>query len=250
MNSPIGVRAEHALASEFACFRAGRRVLYIRSALKPQAGAILAHLTALAEQRRPGAGNRQSAYALEIDGAPAMIARAERRGGAMRFILADLYIGLDPRSVRELKVTLEARQRGIPVAEPMGAMVDWLGPLLYRGFFVTRAMTGMTLWELLRTDDDPLVRAHVIENARNAIDIMHAQGLYHADLNLTNLFVTKAGESFAVIVLDLDKARLFDRPLGKGLRRRNLRRLIRSARKLDPQQRYLDSAALRILAGA
>jgi RIO-like serine/threonine protein kinase len=63
---------------------------------------------------------------------------------------------------------------------------------------------------------------------------MHARGLFHADLNLHNLFVTRVGASYTVIILDLDKARLFGPPLTPALRRRNLRRLLRSVRKLDP----------------
>jgi RIO-like serine/threonine protein kinase len=135
----------------------------------------------------------------------------------------------------------------VPVADPVGAMVTWVAPFAYRGFFLTRAISGMTLWELLRSDDDISVRFHVLEQARLAIETMHARGLFHADLNLHNLFVTKAGESFAVVVLDLDKARLFEPPLPTALRRKNADRLLRSVRKLDPSGKYFDSRALRIL---
>jgi hypothetical protein len=129
------------------------------------------------------------------------------------------------------------------VAEPMGAMVEWIGPMIYRGFFLTRAMAGMTLWEFIRTDDDPSVRGYVLDQARDVIETMHQRGLYHADLNLHNLFVTSVAESFSVILLDLDKARLYSPPLPKNLRGANFKRLARSARKLDPVGRYLDSAS-------
>ncbi len=75
---------------------------------------------------------------------------------------------------------------------------------------------------------------------------MHS-GLFHADLNLHNLLVTQARESFTVIVIDLDKARLFDAPLSAAMRRANAARLMRSARKLDPSGQFLDAAALSIL---
>ena len=105
-------------------------------------------------------------------------------------------------------------------------------------------------WQFLSVDDDPVVRAHVIEQARLTIDTMHRRGLYHADLNLNNLFVTKIGESFTVVILDLDKARLYSPPLSRALIRNNLKRLARSARKLDPFERYLDSFTLaRLTAG-
>jgi len=112
---------------------------------------------------------------------------------------------------------------------------------------LTRTLNGMTLWEFIRTDDDPIVRAHVFEQARHAIERIHQGGLCHADLNLHNLFVTRAGESFTVVILDLDKARLRDRPVSGAARRRIAARLLRSAHKLDPRGRFLDSAALSIL---
>jgi len=133
------------------------------------------------------------------------------------------------------------------VAEPMGAMVEWIGPALYRGFFLTRAVRGMTLWEFVKTDDDPTVRSHVLAQARAAIDTMHAKGLFHADLNLHNLLVTRARDSFTVIIIDLDKSRLFDAPVPPAMRRANAARLMRSARKLDPSGKFLDASALSIL---
>ncbi len=105
----------------------------------------------------------------------------------------------------------------------------------------------MTLWEFVKTDDDPTVRVHVLEQARTAIDTMHAKGLFHADLNLHNLLVTQARESFTVIVIDLDKSRLFDAPVPAAMRRANATRLLRSARKLDPSGQFLDATAMSIL---
>jgi lipopolysaccharide kinase (Kdo/WaaP) family protein len=247
MASTSNLRFRRGLDPELVRLRFGRRVLHLRRGLEPHAAALVSALENLDRSNQVGEGNRQSTFRLALPGAPEMVARSARRGGLIRFLLADLHFGIDPRPLRELQVTLEARRRGIPVADPMGAMVDWLAPLAYRGFFLTRALSGLTLWELIRTDDDPRVRAHVLEQARRAIEIMHGRGLFHADLNLHNLFVTKAGESFAVIILDLDKARLLSAPLAAGLRRANAERLVRSARKLDPAGRFLDARALSIL---
>ena len=101
----------------------------------------------------------------------------------------------------------------------------------------------------VKNDDDQIVRSHVLGQARAAIDTMHKQGLFHADLNLHNILVTQARESFTVIIIDLDKARLLDAPLPVAMRRANAMRLIRSARKLDPSGRFIDAAALSILQG-
>jgi 3-deoxy-D-manno-octulosonic acid kinase len=62
---------------------------------------------------------------------------------------------------------------------------------------------------------------------------LHHAGVYHADLNLTNLLVTPHAAD-DVVVVDFDRARMRDEPLGVGPRRRNLARLARSLAKLDP----------------
>jgi 3-deoxy-D-manno-octulosonic acid kinase len=231
----------------FSTFKVGARELVIHRDIAPQAARIMQKLGELASASEAGAGNRQSAFRLILDDGVELFARRGRRGGLIASILSDVYLGMSPRPLTELTVTIEARRRGIPVAEPMGAMVEWIGPALYRGFFLTRAVRGMTLWEFVKTDDDPTVREHVLEQARAAIDTMHDKGLFHADLNLHNLLVTQVRESFTVVILDLDKARLVDAPLSPAMRRANAARLLRSARKLDPSGKFLDAAALSIL---
>jgi 3-deoxy-D-manno-octulosonic acid kinase len=230
----------------FSTFRIGRRELVMHRDIASQAAQIMLKLGELTSAVGAGAGNRQSAYRLNLDDGLELFARRSRRGGMIGSILSDVYMGMTPRPLTELAVTIEAMRRGIPVAEPMGAMVEWIGPGLYRGFFLTRAVPGMTLWEFLKTDDDPTVRSHVLDQAHTAIETMHNKGLFHADLNLHNLLVTQVRESFTVIIIDLDKSRLFDAPVSLPMRRANAARLIRSARKLDPSGKILDATALSI----
>jgi hypothetical protein len=236
-----------AASHDFSRLPAGPYQLYLRADLTPHAGALADALRDLGAASATGAGNRGSGFRVALAGGPELFVRRCQRGGAMRLLFDDLYFGFHPRPLRELMVAAEAAQRGVPLAEPMGAAVRWVAPGLYRGFFITRAAAGMTLWEFLRTDDDAAVRAHVLERAREAIETMLQRGMYHPDLNLDNLFVTPHGESFAVIILDLDKARLQGRAIGGFARRRIAARLLRSARKLDPRGRFLDTAALSIL---
>jgi hypothetical protein len=236
-----------ALSREFSLISAGPYQLYLRADLAPHAAALDVALRELGAVGASGAGNRGGGFKLALSGGPELFVRRARRGGMMRLLLDDLYFGLRPRPVSELLVGAEAARRGVPLAEPMGAAVRWIAPGLYRGFFITRAAAGMTLWEFLRTDDDSSVRVHVLARAREAIETMLRAGLHHPDLNLDNLFVTPHGESFAVIILDLDKAWLRNRPVGGPARRRIAARLLRSARKLDPGGRFLDNAALSIL---
>ncbi len=231
----------------FSAFRIGRRELVIHRDIASHAAEIVQRLGELKSAAQAGAGNRQSAFRLKLGSGLELFARRGRRGGMVGSILSDVYVGIAPRPLNELAVAVEAIRRGIPVAEPMGAMIEWIGPALYRGFFLTRAVRGMTLWEFVKTDDDPIVRSHVLAQARAAIEAMHDKGLFHADLNLHNILVTQTGESFTVIIIDLDKARLLDGPLPAAMRRANAARLIRSARKLDPSGQFLDASALAVL---
>jgi len=232
----------------FARLALGRRVFILRRDILRHAATIATALQAM--RSAPGAeamGNRGSGRRLKLDDGSELFARQAKRGGMARLLLSDTFFGISARPFNELIVAAEAFRRGIPVAEPMGAAVQWLAPAVYRGFFLSRVIAGMTLWEFIQTDDDPIVLKHILMTARAAIVTMHDQGLFHADLNLHNLMVTQAGESFKVMIIDLDKARLFDSSLEPSQRRANAQRLLRSARKLDPQGRYLDASALSIL---
>jgi len=237
--------------NDFKRLAIGRRVLYLHNDLVDQADAIIQvamhPAAATVGDSTSGAGNRNSGFPLKLDNGNDLFIRYARRGGLMRFLNRSVYVGVNPRPVHELAVTAEARRRGLPVAEPMGAMVQWLAPALYRGAFITRMLHGMTLWQFVQTDDDPAVRAHVIELARCAISLAHQKGLFHADLNLHNLLVSTAGESFAAVLIDLDKARLYASSVTSAMRKKNLARLRRSISKLDPRGRYFNEAMVTTL---
>ena len=222
-------------------------MLYIRRDLAARATAIFDALAQLNRRATSGAGNRGSGFPLKLEGGPVLFARWGRRGGFIRRINTDIYFGGGARPLRELTIANEARLRGIPIAEPLGVVIEAVAPGFYRSAFLTRALSGMTLWEFLRADDDAVVRAHVVELARRAIDTMHDAGLLHADLNLHNLFVSNSGERMTAVILDLDKAQLFNGPVPGAQRHANFARLARSARKLDPDRRYLDKKSHAIL---
>src|SRR5579863_5789436 len=119
--------------ADFARVVLGRRELVVRRELAPRAETIAGTLGKLAGES--GAGNRGGGFRIRLTDAPEIFARRGRRGGLMRFVLKDLYFGKRPRPIEELEVTIEAAKRGVAVAEPMGAMIEWAGPSLYRGFY-------------------------------------------------------------------------------------------------------------------
>jgi tRNA A-37 threonylcarbamoyl transferase component Bud32 len=233
----------------FRHLRSGRRILHLREDLVSRAELIMTHIDQFDQSARFGHGNRGSGFQLNLSGISVFVRRSHR-GGLIGHLNRNLYLGLRARPLQELAITAEARQRGVPVAEPLGAIVEHIAPGLYRGAFLTRAMTGMTLWDFVRVDDDPEVRYHVVAQARHTIDLMHRSGLQHADLNVHNLYVSRAHDSFAVVILDLDKSRFRAAPLTQRLRRQNLLRLRRSIDKVDPAKRFFNAENRRTLTGA
>jgi len=233
---------------EFIKSENGRKLAYLHRDIARLAPALLVEIDRTLHSGKKGAGNRESGYPVNVDGAPQLFVRRSMRGGMMRF-LGDLYIGFFPRMLSELNVIAEARHRGVPVPEPMGAIVDRVGPALYRGAVITRAIPGMTMLEFVKVETDPRSLSHVVRMARYSIDTMHEHGLIHDDLNLNNLYVSMEGDGFTVVLLDFDKARLLAKAVPNSARKRNFKRLAQSIRKLDPDGRYLNDASLKIITG-
>ncbi len=242
-------RAQSVLPHHFATFSQGRRTLLLRDDLASHADLIESRLQALDRNATDGAGNRRGGFRVAITDGLTLFVRFSRRGGLLACFNRDIYFGLRRRLMHEIAITAEARSRGIPVAEVLGIIVEPLVLGFERGAMITRAMAGMTLWEFLQIENDPLVRTLVSEEARRAVATMHRGGLCHADLNLHNLFVTRSGEQMTVVVLDLDKAQFFDAPLDTKLQSQNLNRLRRSAKKLDPQGLILTAEIVQMLTG-
>jgi hypothetical protein len=227
------------LRLDFVRSREGAYELYLAASLAPQSSALVRELSDLTRRSQRWAGNRASASSLRLAGSPELVVRRGRRGGLMARVLSSIYVGRVPRVVVELVLAAEARLRGIPVAQPMGAVVEWIAPCVYRSFYLTRKEEGQTLWEFARTPTPAPERARIFDCAGGAIETMYRCGLCHADLNLHNLFVTRGDGKSRVIILDLDKARLYEHPLEPSRRARNQARLLRSVRKLDPHGKVL-----------
>lgn len=181
----------------------------------------------------PLPGGRGGAYRIELPGGLGVVLRLYRRGGMVARFSRDRYLGVPRRPWRELRVTVEARRRGVPAVEVLAARVE--GRVAYRGALVTAEVpAAMTLIEALRRAPDAAARAALAGASGRAVAALHDAGVFHADLNLTNLLVHPGAEGGGILLLDFDRARLHAPPLRRALRRRNLRRLARSLAKLDP----------------
>jgi 3-deoxy-D-manno-octulosonic acid kinase len=217
----------------YALERAGAVRAAIRRDLVPRIGAwLLAPALELPRAAEQVGSGRGGAWRLELPGGLRVVVRLYRRGGLVARVVRDTYLGPRPRPLHELAVTVEARRRGVAAPEVLGARVE--GGLVYRGALVTAEVPNAhTLFDALRAAPGAGERAALAARAGRAVARLHDAGVYHADLNLTNLLVGPDGAD-DVVVVDFDRARVHDGPLGARARRRNLARLARSLAKLDP----------------
>jgi 3-deoxy-D-manno-octulosonic acid kinase len=168
-----------------------------------------------------------------------LVLRRLRRGGAMRW-LGETHFGLRPRPLREFAVLLRARRRGLPVPDPVAAVVERRLGIAYRGFMVMRDLGGEPVSALIGGEQPPDLLRLLALGLRQ----LHDAGLDHPDLNLGNVLWIPRSYGPRLAFVDLDRARLHVGPLGLAGRRRCLRRLRRSAAKLDPRGRLLSAPAL------
>lgn len=241
-----------AVPPDFLWVRAGRRIALVHRALDRTLGRLLltaphgapAGATALA-------GGRGGTYRIALDGGDIVVLRLGKRGGVLGPVLRDLYWGSPPRPFVELATTDEARRRGVPSPEPLGARVDRLWAGWYRGLVVTRHLPGTeTLWHSLRTASDSERRQEVARAAGRAVRALCEAGVYHPDLNLNNCIVRQGNDGVEAFIIDFDRAQLNDPASGAVLRERMLQRLERSARKLDPKGAVVTLDELRALGDA
>jgi 3-deoxy-D-manno-octulosonic acid kinase len=177
------------------------------------------------------------------DGTSALV-RAYRHGGVLRALTGDLFFTWPPRPLRELSVTEAARKRGVPTVEILAAGVERVCGLLYRGWLVTREIQGARdVWAVVEGDDFAGgSKNQLLEAVARAVRSMHRSGVYHRDLNLKNILLRRESERLESYIIDLDKARLFPGDVPQAMAEKNLARLGRSIRKLDPAGRRLSGS--------
>jgi 3-deoxy-D-manno-octulosonic acid kinase len=176
------------------------------------------------------ASGRGAAYRVVLPGDVRAVLRLYRRGGVLARVVRETYLGLRPRPLRELVLTEEVRRRGVAAPEVLAARVE--GGVAYRGALLTAEVPdATTLGEALTAASGAPARAALAAAAGRAIGRLHAAGVFHADLNVSNILIRPGPE---VVLVDFDRARLTRGPLAPRARRQNLARLTRSLAKLDP----------------
>ncbi|AOE48994.1 3-deoxy-D-manno-octulosonic acid kinase [Kangiella sediminilitoris] len=168
---------------------------------------------------------RNTTYFFEKDG-KRFVLRRYYRGGLIAKWVEDSYLFLGlrkTRAFREMKLLKEMRKRNLPVPEPVALMVSRKG-LTYRASIIIRLIgNSRDLFHILReralTEKEWLAVGRLIRN-------FHNKGVYHADLNIHNILLSRDGEMW---LIDFDRGR-FVEPNASNLET-NLGRLKRSLEK-------------------
>ncbi len=183
---------------------------------------------------------RTKLRAVRLQSGDLALIREYRHGGVLRSLTGNWFLSWPPRPFRELAITEELRRRGVPTVEIYAACVARVAGPIYRGWLVSRELSGaQDLWMAVRSGFMTEVGSDALWHAVAAsIRLLHRQGVYHRDLNLKNILVRREGSELRGYVIDLDRAMLTLGELSPQLARRNLERLLRSMRKLDPECKY------------
>ena len=173
-------------------------------------------------------GGRGSAWYVSLMGGVSGVLRHFRRGGLIARLVRDLYVWTGvtgARSLREFQILASLHDRGLRVPRPLAAMAcrSHFGGVFYRAAIITQRIDGA---RPLGEVQDP----QVWFRAGQAIGEMHRLGVWHADLNVYNLQVDRAGD---VWIIDFDRAREQVRDMARL--RDNLSRLERSVLKVCPK---------------
>jgi 3-deoxy-D-manno-octulosonic acid kinase len=233
-----GVRADSFLPYGFTKVKEGRTSYYLKGELvEPilESGALSLDKKSTPKGTAvPLGGGRGSAFKTEIGGVGGVVVRRYRRGGLFGKIVKDRYF-VPHRALSELFALTTARTRGVSAPVALGASEKRRRLLFIPSPFYTAAIAtaeisaSVNLPEYLRREVDPKTREKTLVRAGTAIKKMHDAGIYHSDLNMNNLLVG-SGEG-EIFVIDFDRAVVCDL-LSRRRRERNLRRLLRSLRKL------------------
>jgi hypothetical protein len=169
-----------------------------------------------------------------------VLIRSYRHGGILRALTRGIFATWPPRPFRELTITEELRRRGVPTVEAYAACVHRLRGPFYRGWLVTRELEeAQDLWAAFQSGlADSVGVERVLASVASSLRAIHRQGVYHTDLNLKNILVRDERDGIKGYIIDFDKARLLLGPVPAELVKRNLSRLLRSIRKLDPERVY------------
>jgi hypothetical protein len=138
-----------------------------------------------------------------LDAGPLKLAcRQYMHGGLFRAVTGDTFFS-DRRALSEMETTLYLGDKGFPVIKPVAVIVE-NRVLRKRLYFVTAFEEGAVDLLQFLSDSGRMARYRLVRRLAQYIYLLETLGIYHPDLHLNNVLITKNKE---MKFLDFDKSR-------------------------------------------
>jgi len=176
---------------------------------------------------------RGVAYAVPLpDGETRVVIRHSRHGGLLAPVTGDRFLP-PTRAPHELRTALRLAEAHVPTPEVIAYATYPAGAVFRRSDVATREVAGgKDLADVLARADDGEARSTALVATAGLLRALARAGARHPDLNVTNvLIVVTDGSATRALVLDVDRV-VFGQRGDARIGAANVRRLLRSARKL------------------
>jgi len=185
---------------------------------------------------------RGVAYAVPLpDGETRVVIRHSRHGGLLAPVTGDRFFP-PTRAPHELRTALRLAEAHVPTPEVIAYATYPAGAVFRRSDVATREVVGgKDLADVLARADDGEARSAALAATAELLRALERAGAHHPDLNVTNvLIVATNGLPPRALVLDVDRVGFGERG-NVRIGAANVRRLLRSARKLRASGRIVVS---------
>jgi lipopolysaccharide kinase (Kdo/WaaP) family protein len=176
---------------------------------------------------------RGVAYAVPLpDGETRVVVRHSRHGGLLAPVTGDRFFP-PTRAPHELSTALRLAEAHVPTPEVIAYATYPAAAMFRRSDVATREVVGGSdLADVLARGDDGEARSAALGATAELLRALERAGARHPDLNVTNvLIVDTDGLPARALVLDVDRV-VFGERGDARVGAANVRRLLRSARKL------------------
>ena len=131
-----------------------------------------------------------------------LVCRKYTHGGLFRALTGDTFFS-GRRALKELEITSYLRKKGFPVIEPFAVIIEERFPRKSL-YFLTCFEEGSTDLLQFLAHCGQMARYRRIRRLAAHMQRLEVLGIYHPDLHLNNVLITKKGE---MKFLDFDKSR-------------------------------------------
>jgi hypothetical protein len=186
------------------------------------------------------------AIPLPVSGVRAVV-RHNRHGGLLAWLTRDVFAA-PTRAPHELLIARQLRDAGVNTPDVLMIGISPTFASFQRADVVTREiMDGRDLSTYMQPTEPAERRALAWAATRGLVQSLNTAGARHHDLNVKNVLLASGESGLVAWVLDVDRV-VFGEPNARDVRRGNVARLLRSARKWrDERGAVFDESALAAL---